>query len=226
MQERLADQLSCAGLCERQKTIQERPRRHGKWTDPCGKDASLMQLNSAASWSPLLVSYVQLWPGLHHWEGLVVWFHPHLLFCANIHPMLSECLHLALGRGRDPLRGQLLSQEWGLSTSGIICKVLMSADLSAFCDRSIFVCLLKLQLLDRVLAQGFLHMLPSPPHPQCLVLGHRSINALRWPGAGSSAARSQGQRPDLTWLVLLCGQGLGQWTRPGPDAVPIGLQTQ
>lgn len=25
----------------------------------------------AASWSPLLVSYVQLWPELHHWEGLV-----------------------------------------------------------------------------------------------------------------------------------------------------------
>ena len=30
-----------------------------------------MQLKSAASWSPLLVSYVQLWPELHHWEGLV-----------------------------------------------------------------------------------------------------------------------------------------------------------
>ena len=49
---------------------------------------------------------------------------------------MSACIWHWVG-GRDPLRGQLLSQEWGLSTRGIICKVLMSADLSAFCDRSI-----------------------------------------------------------------------------------------
>lgn len=133
----------------------------------------------AASWIRVSVSYVQLWLELHHWEGLVDPVLPSPPRCAQRTVDAERVSALGLGQWAGTLPWHLFGERYlsacGISTQG---APLLTPDLSASCGGSILFSIKTANFFwTGVLARDFFHMPPWPPHPQCQVQGHCSINA-------------------------------------------------